>query len=158
MNVLEQLLAEWYQYKGYYVRQNVRVGKRKQGGYEGEVDIVAFNPIKKHLLHIEASTDTISWEKRDMKYEKKFRVCKTYIPSLFEGFELPELDQRVVLMFGSSSKKTTGGVRVILLKELMQEIYNDLKNKKLLNEMVPENYPLIRSIQMFISCMHKIEN
>ena len=42
-NYLEQLVAEWYDYKGYFLRRNVLVGKRAQGGYESELDIVAFH-------------------------------------------------------------------------------------------------------------------
>lgn len=43
-NFLEQLVAEWYEYRGYFVRRNVLVGRRSQGGQDGELDIVAFNP------------------------------------------------------------------------------------------------------------------
>ena len=35
-NYLERLLAEWYEYKGYFVRRNVMVGKRAKGGHECE--------------------------------------------------------------------------------------------------------------------------
>lgn len=52
-NHLEQLAAEWYEYRGYFVRRNVRVGPRAQGGHEGELDIVAFDPRKVALVHIE---------------------------------------------------------------------------------------------------------
>jgi len=60
MNFLEQLLAEWYQYKGYYVRQNIRIGKRNNGGYAGEIDILAYHPKTEIIVHIEASSDTYS--------------------------------------------------------------------------------------------------
>ena len=46
-NFLEQLIAEGYEYKGYFIRQNVLVGRRSRGGYEGELDIVASHPEKK---------------------------------------------------------------------------------------------------------------
>ncbi len=36
-NFLEQLVAEWYEHQGYFVRRNVQVGKRTKGGYEGEL-------------------------------------------------------------------------------------------------------------------------
>ena len=42
INFLEQLIAEWYEYRGYFVRRNVLVGRRLKGGYECELDIVAF--------------------------------------------------------------------------------------------------------------------
>lgn len=42
-NHLEQLVAEWYEHSGYFVRRNVLVGLRRNGGYECELDVVAFN-------------------------------------------------------------------------------------------------------------------
>jgi len=32
INFLEQLAAEWYEFRGYFVRRNVRVGPRPKGG------------------------------------------------------------------------------------------------------------------------------
>ncbi len=64
MNFLEQLIAEWYAYRGFFVRTNIRFGKRPAGGYEGEIDVAAFNPRTKHLVHIETSTDADSWAER----------------------------------------------------------------------------------------------
>lgn len=50
---MEELVAEWFEYCGYIVKRNERVGRRAAGGHEGELDIVAFNPEKNHLIHIE---------------------------------------------------------------------------------------------------------
>jgi len=44
MNHLEQLVTEWYEYRGYFVRRNVQVGPRLKGEYECELDVVAFHP------------------------------------------------------------------------------------------------------------------
>ena len=49
INFLEQLVAEWYEFQGYFVRRNVRVGERPGGGHDSELDVVAFHPTKKHL-------------------------------------------------------------------------------------------------------------
>jgi hypothetical protein len=47
-NYLEQLLAEWYEFQGYFIRQNVYVGiANGRRGYECELDIVAFHPGRK---------------------------------------------------------------------------------------------------------------
>ena len=70
-NYLEQLVAEWYEYQGYFIRRNVRVGKLPKGGYEGELDIVAFHPEKKHLVHIEPTHDAHTWAKREERFENK---------------------------------------------------------------------------------------
>lgn len=72
MNHLEQLVAEWYEYRGYFVRRNVQVGPRTKGGYECELDVVAFHPAQNHLVHIEPSMDADSWTKREKRYAKKF--------------------------------------------------------------------------------------
>ena len=59
-NYLEQLVAEWYEYQGYFVRRNVLVGKRAKGGYAGELDVIAFSPTLNHLVHVEPSMDADS--------------------------------------------------------------------------------------------------
>ena len=50
MNFLEQLVAEWYEFNGYFVRRNVKVGPRAKGGHDGELDVVAFHPGRKSLV------------------------------------------------------------------------------------------------------------
>jgi hypothetical protein len=67
-NYLEDLVAEWYQFQGYFVQRNVRVGRRATGGYECELDVVAFHPGKKHLVHVEPTMDGGSWERRELRY------------------------------------------------------------------------------------------
>ena len=65
MNHLEQLIAEWFEFRGYFVRRNVKVGKLPHGGHEGELDIVAYHPIDNHLIQIEPSSDAHTWVKRN---------------------------------------------------------------------------------------------
>ena len=48
-NHLESLVAEWYEFQGYFIRRNVRVGKLPKGGYEAELDVVAFHPEQRSL-------------------------------------------------------------------------------------------------------------
>jgi hypothetical protein len=59
LNHLEQLVAEWLQYKGYFVRISMPVGLRPMEGYEGELDVVAFHPARQHSLHVECSPDAL---------------------------------------------------------------------------------------------------
>tara|TARA_Y100000031_G_scaffold109654_1_gene120679 strand:+ start:140 stop:469 length:330 start_codon:yes stop_codon:yes gene_type:complete len=104
-NFLEQLVAEWYEYQGYFVRRNVMVGRRDKGGYEGELDVVAFHPERRHLIQLEPSMDAHPWAKREARYKKKFEAGGKYIPGLFPGIRIPkEIDQVAVL--GYASKKT----------------------------------------------------
>ncbi len=37
MNFLEQIISEWYAYKGYFVRMNIKFGKLSHGGWKGEI-------------------------------------------------------------------------------------------------------------------------
>jgi hypothetical protein len=148
-NYLEQLLVEWYEYQGYFVRNNVLVGKRNQGGYETELDIVAFHPEKKHLVHLEPSMDADSWDKREARYAKKFEYGRKYIPELFKGLVLPDnIDQYAVFVFASKTNhQTIGGGKIILLSELLTEIISSIKDKDIQSNAVSEHMPLIRTLQ-----------
>lgn len=148
-NYLEQLIAEWYEYQGYFVRRNVLVGKRAKGGYECELDVVAYHPEKVRLLHIEPSMDAASWDKREQRYRKKFEAGRTYIPDLFRGMELPpEIEQIAVLVFASKQNhQTLGGGKLVLAHELLEEIFSDLKFKHLSSSAIPEHLSILRSFQ-----------
>ena len=151
-NYLEQLVAEWYEYQGYFVRRNVLVGKRTKGGYEGELDVVAFNPAKNHLVHIEPSMDADSWARREERYLKKFMLGRKYIPALFKGFKLPENIQQIALLgFGSKANhQALAGGEIMLVPELLSEIMCTLKSKNIASAAVSENMPLLRTLQ-FVS-------
>src|SRR5689334_913349 len=100
-NYLEQLVAEWYEYQGYFIRRNVRVGKLKGGGHECELDIVGYHPAKNHLVQLEPSVDSDPWSTREKRFRKKFEAGRKYIPTIFEGFTLPEeIEQIAVLASG----------------------------------------------------------
>lgn len=148
-NFLEQLASEWFAYKGYFVRQNVLVGKRAKGGYECELDVVAFNPETKHLVHMEPSMDCYSWGKREARYLKKFQAGKKYIPALFRGTALPaEIDQIALFEYASSRQhEKVGGGKVKLVREFLKEITEDLSSKMINNNAVSEHMPLLRMIQ-----------
>ena len=83
MNFLEQLVAEWYAYQGFFVRTNIKFGKRPRGGYEGEMDVVAFEPKERVLVHIETSGDADSWTVRRKRFEKKFRAAEKHYRDVF---------------------------------------------------------------------------
>jgi len=149
MNHLEQLVGEWFEYNGYFVRRNVLVGRRAAGGYDCELDVVAFNPRTKHLVHVEPSLDANSWEKREKRYQHKFEAGREHIPELLSGNEVPiDFDQIVLLLFGSKANhQTVGGGQIMLVSELYQEITLGLRGKTVSSNAVPEQFPLLRTIQ-----------
>lgn len=151
-NYLEQLVAEWYEFQGYFVRRNILVGKRAKGGYEGELDVVAFNPASAHLVHIEPSMDADSWAKREERYAKKFELGRAYIPALFEGFKLPKkIEQIALLGFGSKVNHVElAGGKIMLVPDLLAEIFETLKTQKIASNAISENMPLLRTLQ-FVS-------
>jgi hypothetical protein len=159
-NHLEQLVAEWCEHKGYYVRRNVKAGNRPRGGYECELDIVAFHPLKKHLIHIEPSLTTRSWEERKRRYQKKFEAGKRYIPTLFSGLDIPmEIDQVALFLSGSgATHETLAGGRVLFVSELLQEIFADLKSQSIHTSMIDEQKPLLRTLQFVAEYRKSILN
>ena len=149
MNHLEQLISEWYEYNGYFVRRNVLVGKRPRGGYECELDVVAFHPSTKHLIQVEPSLDAHSWDKREERFSKKFAAGRKYIPELFSGIDIPtEIEQVAVFVFASKANNTSlAGGKVELASDYYERIVNELRGKKVAKEAVPEQFPLLRTIQ-----------
>ena len=83
-NHLEDLVAQWYQFQGYFVRRKVQVGKRLRGGYECELDVVAFQPAERRLIHIEPSLDSDSWERREERYRKNLNEFQ--LPQFLKSF------------------------------------------------------------------------
>jgi hypothetical protein len=146
VNFLEQLVAEWYEFNGYFVRRNVRVSRRERGGYEGELDIVAFHPERRRLVHIEPSMDAHSWATREKRYRKKFEAGKRHIPSLFTGFDLPSDIEQIAILIQGARQEISGG-RVLLVADLMKEICSTLRTRPVLKQAVPEQYQLLRALQ-----------
>ena len=158
-NFLEQLIAEWYELQGYFIRKNVLVGKRPKGGYECELDVVAFNPEKKHIIQIEPSTDAYSWSKREQRYKKKFKAGKKHIPQLFRGLDIPKKIEQVAL-FGAvkrTSHKKIAGARIMTVNELLHEITENLKTKSTSSNAVPEYYIILRTVQYVMNSIKKTD-
>ena len=148
-NYLEQLVAEWYEYQGYFIRRNVFVGKLPKGGYECELDVVGFHPEKRHLVHIEPTNDAGRWRDRERRYKKKFRAGRKHIPALFKGLKIPdEIDQICLLGYGSNvNHPSLAGGRVVTVAEFLGEVVTELSKKSIHKNAVPESYPILRTLQ-----------
>ena len=147
-NHLESLVAEWYEFQGYFVRRNVQVGKRPKGGYEAELDVVGFHPERRSLVQIEPSLDADSWAMRKARYSKKFKAGREYIPQLFARMALPEeIDQIALFAYGGGRPRELGGGRVVFIQAFMEEIRAGIRHRKVANAAIPERFPLLRTLQ-----------
>ncbi len=157
-NFLEELVAEWLEYKGYIVKRNERVGRLATGGYEGELDVVAFNPKSGRLMHVETSTGPDSWADRETRFAKKFASGAKHIEDIFAGLALPETIEKIALFgFGSDKNhKTVGGGQVQMAEDFILQILRGLKNIPLLSRAVPEKYPILRVLQMITEHKDKV--
>lgn len=157
-NHLEDLVAEWYEYQGFFVRRNVLVGKRARGGHECELDVVALHPEQKRLVHIEPSLDADSWAERERRYSKKFEAGRKYIPSLFKGLELPTAIEQIALFAygGVKGHEKVGGGRVVRAGDLVTEVFVNLKDRRLASSAIPEHLPILRSFQYVLESWSRI--
>lgn len=149
MNHLEQLAAEWLQYNGYFVRTGVQVGPRPQGGYEGELDVVAIHPGKNHLLHIECSLDALSWDQRESRFAGKFERGRRFVREVFVGMELPEaIDQVALLQFAGACRTILAGARIVTGAAFVEEMLRALEHTSPSSNAVPSTLPLLRTLQL----------
>jgi hypothetical protein len=149
MNHLEQLVTEWLQFNGYFVRTSVLVGRRDQGGFEGELDVIGFHPAKNHFIHVECSLDALSDEKRQVRFKEKFDRGLRFRDAIFEGLALPqELEQVAVLQVTRVKERKVGGVRAVTVRDLIHEISDRLASMPPLRNAVPSNFPLLRTLQL----------
>lgn len=152
-NLLEELVAEWQEYQGGYVRRNIPLQKRSQGGRVGEIDILAYSPESGSLLHIETSMDSWKWEKRERIFGRKFRegeafIRKEIMPQLPHGMKT-NLIKLVVL--GRASRKgrgNLGGADVRTLDELLREIMVSIRDRNAKHDAIPQHLPLLRMVQI----------
>jgi len=151
MNFLEQLVTEWYKYKGYFVRTNVRFGKRREGGYGGEMDVLAFNPKENTLVHLEASSDADNWDLRREKFAKKFRKVEDCYKSIV-GFDFKKIKKIAVVSFGRSRKSLDLGsdVEVLQIPKLMHQIKDEVRKLDPRSSAMSEEFPLLRAIQFAV--------
>ena len=147
-NHLEDLTAEWLEFNGYFVRKSVLVGKRDEGGHEGELDVVAVHPHTKHLLHIECSLDADTWETRERRFTAKFERGRRYIASLFGGLDINADPDQVALLLSGGLRTHVGGGRIVWLAHFIADILAELSNRSPYKMAVPSTLPLIRTMQL----------
>ena len=153
MSHLEDLLCAWYDWRGYVVKRNVKVGRLGHGGWEGELDIVAYNPTTAELVHVEPSIDNDPWSKRRERFAKKFGSGRKHVhKEVFPWVDgRPHLRQIAVLT-SRGQRKTLAGGELATIDEIVCCIRKDvIAEGKMASRAIPEQYPLLRTVQLFVS-------
>jgi hypothetical protein len=154
MNFLESLVAEWYEYNGYFVRTNPRARKRSKGGWDIELDVLIYSPADLSLIHVETSGDANSWqERKDRFLKKKFILSHREYESLI-GFKVDKIKKIAIVGWSSSTRADLNwgnDIQVILIPHFLEEIAKKLKGTNPMQEAIPEGFPLLRSMQMALA-------
>lgn len=151
MNHLEKLLFQYYDWHGYLVKRNIKVGPLGHGGWECELDIVAYDPQKKHLVHIEPSLDADSWGKREIRFKKKFAAGAKYIyKDVFPWLDASTpIEQVAVLISHPSNHETLAGGKVVSVDELVAGIVKEVREEGIMSKCaIPEQFDILRTIQL----------
>lgn len=154
MSHLEELLAEYYEWRGHVVKCNALVGKRERGGWEMELDVVAYDPQTTTILHVEPSLDALSWAKREERFVKKFEAGRKYILKDMFPWLPPTtpIIQRAILISAAKQRRTLAGAQVVSVDEMVGEIKQAVSCKGVAaRAAISEHYPLLRTIQ-FVVC------
>jgi hypothetical protein len=151
MSHLENLIHEYYLWQGYTVCRNRKVGRLSHGGYEGELDIVAYHPATGHLIHLEPSIDGHSWSTRESRYQKKFLAGKKYVFAEVFPWLNPNtnLEQVAVLVSCPSSRTELAGAKIQTIDQLVREVCERVAQEGVMSSRaIPEQFPLLRTIQL----------
>lgn len=151
MSHLETLIAEFYDWKGYLVKRNVKVGRLSHGGWEMELDIIAYHPHTGHLVHVEPSVDAHSWEIREQRFKKKFGAGEKYMFKEILTWLDPNthVDRVAVLVSHPKDRDVLAGAKIISIDEFVSEIRAAVKECGIAaKNAIPEQYPLLRTLQL----------
>ena len=159
MSHLEDLLFQWYDWRGFIVKRNTKVGKLGHGGWEGELDLVAYHPQTRELLHVEPSIDAHSWAMRESRFAKKFESGRKYIftevfPWLTSTTPLQQI--AVLVSRGRHHAKLASG-DIVTVDEVVKQIKDVVGTQgKMSVAAIPEQYDLLRTIQLVLSGYYRL--
>lgn len=150
MSHLESLIAEYLDWKGYLIRKNIKVGRLSHGGWKMELDVVGYHPQINEVVHYEPSIDALGRAQREARYKKKFSAGKKYIfDEVFPWLDRNTPLRQVAVFVNSNGKNEIAGGELVTLDELIFKIRRDIAREgKLSGNAIPEQYPLLRTIQL----------
>ncbi len=135
------------------MRTNVRARKRSAGGWDMELDVLAYQPSTQSLFHVETSGDADSWAERKKRFlEKKFVLSKSEYEEMLDS-PIADIRRLAIVSWAASTKADLDwgeGVEVLTIPTFLAQITSTLKDRDFMTESVPEGYPILRTIQMVI--------
>jgi hypothetical protein len=151
-NHLETLIAQYYEWKGWFVRRNVKVGRRVKGGFTGELDVVVYDPTSGEIIHYEPSLDATTWEAREPRYARKFQSGKDFIfKEVFPWVKVRKLRHVAVFYRVPDKRRVFQGGTAMTIDEVIKMIRDDIaKCGRLGQNAVPEQFDLLRTIQLVV--------
>lgn len=78
VNVFEKIVKEYFEFQGYFLRENISYGRNN------EIDLLGFNPINNEQIHVEVTERVLSENEIKALIEKKFN--NKYIPNEYQRF------------------------------------------------------------------------
>jgi len=147
MDYLQRLVVEWYEYQGYFVHTDLWVGLQSDGSCECELDVVAFHPIRRHLVHVEPSFDLLSWQEREQHFEPKFLAGRKYLHRMFGNEPQVHLEQIALVVADEELPRTLAGARVLRLADFLAAMLEALCAFAMAEAIVPDQWPLVRTLQ-----------
>ena len=157
MNFLEELLSEWYEY--YYdcfIKKNISFGEGKN---TEEIDILAYNPEKGIVYHIETINFVKSKKKQKEEILKKFENAEKYYKKILN---LPEYKIEKIVVVDDVKRVDnvleelfTKNIKVVAVEEIITDICAELLSQKNSYCLVPEKYSLIRTVYYAIEIIFK---
>lgn len=149
MNFLEELVAEWLEFSGYLVSQNVRYGTPPGGGYLGECDVLGFLPQTGEYIHVEVSGAASRRDDLIARLHEQFDKAKEFYRTLMPGGS-GEIQRLAVARWAGEAVDLGQGIESKTIQEFVQEVCERLAELNPLNRAVPQKFPLLRAMQYAI--------
>jgi hypothetical protein len=156
---LENLVAEHLEWKGYVVRRNILVGKRAKGGWDMELDIVAYEPKRAEVLHVEPSLDADPWSRREERFRKKFEVGRRLIfTEVFPWIDPATVRfEQLAIVTRRGARTELAGGRLTTVDEYLALVRKDIEPLgAAARSAVPSKFPLLRIIQFVVNGYYRV--
>lgn len=159
MSHLENLIVEYYDWKQYLVKRNVKVGRLSHGGWEMELDVIAYHPHTNHLVHVEPSIDADSWAVREQRFSKKFDAGTKYIFSDIFTWLDPEtpIERIAMLVSHTNNRDELCGAKIQSIDEFAAQLRVEISScGKMSQNAIPEQYPMLRTVQLLTGGYYRV--